>query len=338
MSLVSLQKSILDSLSSLSGDNKLYFRDITANAQLPKSVSIAAIIGGHELAGFGVAESKDKAAFCASMEVIERFIFHKSDFNEPFRQLGKYFSRNISFDQIADKFELDKNVFLTTKTTNGLAIHTNRKEATESAIDELIERHVILKAMASRTSPHRESLEGGKCFEFALPDGIEADFFIWQGPIDRFVVILRLESNGRTCYGFGASRSLIAAKRKAFFEASPRIGILLTENESSIQKLLLGENFKEHFSKLCPWTKSWLENSSETEIPGIDTHLNIDSVFVQKINLPTELQELKSKIFAVRAVSPYMQPLFAGNWDHGKINKLAVSNCFVLPPEMHLVS
>lgn len=337
MSLAQLQKSILASLKSQSGDFGLYFREITAESNLPKAVSIGTVLGSQELAGFGVADTKDKAAFCASMELIERLIFHRSNFTESFQQLGVLFSRSVSFDQIVTKFKLDKNVFLSNKTTSGLAVHTNKNEAIESAIDELIERHVILKSMATRVSPMREPLLESRFLDYLLPKEVSSDFFICKGPVKRFVVIFRIQRQGKTCYGFGSNKNLLSAKKKAFFEATPRLRVLLEENSESVQGLSLGDNFKEHFSKDCHWTRSWLECSSALDIPSVDCHLNRSSIFIQNIELPTELKEFKNQIFVVKAMSPFMQPLFAGDWSQSKINKLAIGEDLALPPEMHLV-
>ena len=105
---------------------------------------------GRVIHGFGRGHSKDEAIFIGFMEVIERIILETS-------QGWTYSKKSLLSHPTKDKTEL-LSMFPESKSwignsSNGVAIHSNKEAARENALNELIERHVVLKSLLLRIHP-----------------------------------------------------------------------------------------------------------------------------------------------------------------------------------------
>jgi len=279
----------------------------------------------HEVQSFGQGATKDEAVFKAVMELLERLSFfkHKSSLFFQEKMLGRTEKTKV---ELGSMYPGAENWLL--NTSSGFAIHTDKKLAMESALNELIERHVILKALLRKVSPKKEAAES--------IDGIETNYYSWKGPVGRFVSVYRGVRSQKTIYGFGAAKSLKESKEKAFLEAVPRLGLLLKENIEDKVVLSTNENFLYHFYEQPKETTAFFEGATEDKLPELSTSTLKTDIWFAEVEVPLS-EVLKKNFYAVRAVSPVMQAHFTGKWDKKFMNPLAMGIYESFPEDLHIV-
>lgn len=290
-----------------------------------EAISISYKSKENEIQSFGQGATKDEAVFKAVMELLERlsFLEHKSSLFFQEKMLGRTEKTKAELDAMYPGAE---NWLL--NTSSGFAIHTDKKLAMESAVNEMVERHVILKALIKKIPPKKEAAEPLK--------GIEAAFYSWKGPVGRFVSLYKAVKGQKNIYGFGAAKSLQESKEKAFLEAVPRLGLLLKENIKDTMVLSTNENFLYHFYENSKETEAFFDEASEDKMPELGTSTPKADVWFSEVEVPLS-EVLKKNFYAVRAVSPVMQAHFSGKWEKKFMNPLAIGIYEAFPEDLHIV-
>lgn len=316
--------SILDYFSSLSPkgvvlEDMRYDKSIDAYA-----FSATLEIDGKTYSGYGQALCKDKASFIAIMELSERYIVDNF-------QIGKSFSRGCFLSRVFSNGQ--KTVSSKLESSNGVAIHEKRSKAMNGAIEELIERHVILKALCENISPSPLTAE----VPSFLPIDIAIDSFGWEGPLAKKVVITRCTKSGRNVYGFGCSDNIEKSLQKSYLEILPR-ALLLSKFSSSDNPLIVpSKNVLFHWYEKSDWTDSFFEQAKKVEqMPVIDDDLSSSDFWLGEIDLEDSIFG-KVGLKAYVANSEKVQPLFSGKWDLSKINSKAITIPTSFPPDMHMI-
>lgn len=279
----------------------------------PDCVVASAVLGTQTLSGFGQSFDPEEAAFIAIMELAERYIFLKADAGLLFQDtfLGR---RKWSIKEIQKKHPMSINWL--GNTTSGFAVHTKRSLAKENAISELVERHVVLKAQATKIKPTRMTQTNN------TPASI--DYYVWRGPLERFVVVARYRVQVGNCFGFGCSRDLEVARKKAFFEISPRILSLQILDFTELDTISPSKVFSFHLKES---SVEEFFSSKDSKIPDVDVKLNLKNIWFREFSMPLSLR--RCGIVGIQAVSPMMQPLFSGEWSQVVINPMAIPT---IPP------
>lgn len=195
------------------------------------------------------------------------------------------------------------------QTTSGMAAHFDRLEAQKNALNEMIERHVITKAM----------LEGIKA------KAISKNTFIWQGPLETFVALIRHDTgNCRFVYGTAASKCASSAIEGAKREISALIH--WSQNVANVNHLI-NTSVANRPSEIQAYHLSETHeisalNSSCTKATPISTEITSNDIWMADITPHQSFLNLGLKI--TRAFSPRMQPLYFGKLAEGPINQIAV--------------
>lgn len=286
---------------------------------LPYCVTISATIQGSEINTWGVDESLDTASTKAVMELYERFVFLNVKRPKSYTRLG-IFGTTVD---ISTYFEQGQNFISTT--SSGYAAHITKNCAVNSAINELIERHVLLKAELLGIPPKQIDNNSSR---YGSIDGLSADSYLWSGPLGRSIVATRFKVNSLTFFGFGCSEKIELAVEKSFLEAIPRLYYFLNKNVKNIEDLRnenvhLYANLKPEASNMGKLLRLAItENGSKA--PAVDTKLRNSDFYVALVeNEPFPV---------VRAISKLLQPHFLGEWSKEKINPKAFNHC--LPQSM----
>ncbi len=140
---------ILNYLKAKAGDQKI--RITSKNVFLGKIlVTVSMTCNGEKIDASGCAHTKDEAALKATMELFERFIFLSQKINH--YSLLNDRSAKASLQSIfCDQQQSLPNII--ESTSSGVAAHTSYFNAVVSAANEVIERHVVLKALALNIQP-----------------------------------------------------------------------------------------------------------------------------------------------------------------------------------------
>ena len=281
---------------------------------LPYCVTISATVLGLEISTWGVDESLDTASTKAVMELYERFIFLNSKKSNTFTQIG-FFGKTV---EASTFFEQGQDLISTS--SSGYAAHTSMRCAVDSAIDELIERHVLLKAELLRIPPKRIETNSSR---FSHIDGLSVDSFLWSGPLGRSIVVTRFVINGLTFYGFGCSEKMESAVEKSLLEAVPRLYYILNKNVDRIEDLPnenihFYANLKSDASNMGKLLKL-ATLGGDSKAPEVDTMLRKSDFFISLV--------AEKPFPVVRAISKLVQPHFLGEWSIDKINLKAFNYC-----------
>ena len=329
---LNILKNVINYFQSLP-DHQLKVKDISSeHFTLPCMFSVSVNHRGNQMQGFGQSESKDKAIFIAFMEIIERILIPKPK-DLTYSQKYLFFSIRKNYEDLLKSFPRSRN--WVEGSSNGFAIHSSRKMAQKSALDELIERHVVLKALVSQFSPAKvlapKILTHGS---YVIPSEMTYEFYAWLGPLGRHVVLFKCQMNSKVIYGFGCEKSLERAKEKAFFEASSRIIALHRSQNPSFVVLNTSKNFLYHWYEETAWTGGFLKKASH-DMPSIDHHLSYSDFWFGEPPKNELLHQLG--LHVVKAVSPKIQPLFAGHWKAKYMNPEALGNDYSFPEDMHMI-
>jgi hypothetical protein len=329
---------IIFQLRKIADDNKLHMEEYiskTGSYTLPYCMKFSLRIKNQEYLSWGNGTTKDEATFKSIAELIERLFYSFSQVSN-YNELGLFGKSKLAITTIENKYPQANNWL--GETTSGIAIHSNLSKAKEAAVNELVERHVILKAHALQLAPYQ--VKSPKCLnDFKIPESVRLNFYQWQGPLNIYVCVCHIQdSYGQTMYSFGASKNQEQACEKAFFESSGMI-IASEQNHGKFQTssptgMDIIRDY--HLEKKESEFLSLLNNPSKN-IPTIDTHIQKKDIYWTKLSTPEFLSDL-SPIVAAKAISPLMQPLFYEIWSSKVINPAAINlNENSYPKDYHVV-
>lgn len=195
------------------------------------------------------------------------------------------------------------------QTSSGMAAHFSKNKAQSNSLNEIIERHIITKAM----------LQGIRA------RAISNDVFLWNGPLDTYVALIRHDiGNSKFIYGTAASNT----ERAAIEAAKREISALIpwSQNTANIDHLVKtavayrpSEIQAYHLSKSQSFDvldPTCLSGSADQS--GIKT----EDIWFADIAPIEAFKSIGLKL--TRAFSPKMQPLFFGKLSDGPINPLAI--------------
>ncbi len=293
---------------------------------VPYCVAISATVLGLEINTWGVDESLDTASTKAVMELYERFIFLNSKKSNTLTQLG-FFGKTVDAGTF---FEQGQDLISTT--SSGYAAHISKKYAVDAAINELIERHVLLKAELLGIPPKRIAMSSNR---FKCIDELKVDSFYWRGPLGRSIVTTRFTIKGLTFYGFGCCKRIESALEKSLLEVVPRLYYILNKNIDRIEdlpneNLHFYANLKSEESNMGKLLKLAILGS-DSKAPEVDTVLRKSDFFISLV--------AEKPFPVVRAVSELVQPHFLGEWSIDKINLKAFNYCLPhnFPEGLHVL-
>jgi len=295
------------------------------------SYSVSATIDNVNYTGYGQEKNKDQASFIALMELVERFIVDKYE-------VGRYFQKRI-FSRKYYKIQKDNSVvqkIFSRKplSTNGVAVHTIKSKAIDGAINELIERHTILKSLCYGIVPSK--IDASELTS-ELPKNIAIDIYGWIGPMERKVIAIRCKKNGKKVYGFGCNKKLNTAISKACLEIFPRACLLSKYSKKTDPLLVLNKNFLFHWYENTEWTDKYFNSAVlGKELPRVDQGITAKDIWVSEYIINNE-ELRKTGIKAFVAVSDKMQALFTGEWCEEKLNNQAINLTGPLPPDLHVI-
>lgn len=320
-------KKIMGYFTSLS-DQPLQIEDLNREAwPLPFMFSVSVYHRGGWVSGYGQARERDKAIFIAFMEVLERILLSHSPELVYSKRKGFYkIKKEVS--ELLKSFSHSLNWI--GKSSNGFAIHVNKHSARQNALNELIERHVILKALASHIAPGKVDPPH---METPYQTSMTHNFYAWRGPLGRYVALMRCERGTQRLYGFGCGSTLEEAKQKAFLEASPRI-VSLYESLPSLV-IIPNKNSFHHWHKETPWTEDFFKKATN-QIPSVDSEISYRDFWFGEPKVKNEVLT-KLNLYVVKAVCPKIQILFSGHWDLKYINPEAIDMAHGFPPDMHMI-
>jgi hypothetical protein len=331
---------IMQKLKIVSSDNNIYFyqyENKTKEYLLPYCCKLKINLRRQVLEAWGSGISKDEAAFKCTSELIERIIYRFSS-PKKFRSYMGAFSKYKDLSSIEKQYPYAKNWIGTT--SSGIAVYSTLRGAKENALDELVERHVVLKALAKRISPLKTNPP--KIAEnYELPKNINQDFYYWEGPLKRNVVITKVTIDGnKFMYAFGANKSLEVALKKAFLESSGMMIYAvngLDENPPETSNINPDAIRNYHLYSKDKSVSDLLEGKKNQHCK-IDENIKYRDIYFTKLDFPDFLGEIPPLV-AVKIVSPYMQPLFFDKWKLNVINPLAISiEEQNLPRGLHVIS
>ena len=227
------------------------------------------------------------------------------------------------------------------KTSSGIAIHTSLSKAKESALNELIERHVVLKAHALNIKPCE--IDASKILNrFKIPDFVKLKFFYWYGPFKKKIVVLQIGVKEGAYYSFGCDKKLDKALEKAFLEGT---GMMIhayfdknkNRGKQKSEFVTLDRIQQYHrYEKDIKTTNLFIE--CPIKVPCIDIDLNYRDIYYNILDKPNFINE-KLPFYAVKCVSPLMQQLFIDYWKKENINPMAIDiSDENLPKELHIVA
>ncbi len=329
---------ILKGIKKAADDGRVTFQEYptqTKNYNLPYCIQVTIQHQGRKLSTWGAGHNKDEAALKAIMEMVERLTFLDS-WSVSFRSLS-WFSKYESYHSIQKRYIGSLNWLFST--TSGLAVHTSKRNAIKNAVNELIERHVILKSLAHKISPAKIDMNALE-LPFSFPQSLDVDAFHWKGPLGRHVVMIRMQLATGALYGFGCELNRDLALNKAIFESSgmmvaASLGIK-KDSKTLSQHLVDQETIRQFHLQNNETTMSRLLTDHAPTPPEVDTHITKRDVFFSERNLPAFFDSsLNLKI--VRAVSPLTQPLFFDHWRPQVINPVAMGEDTSLPEDLHVV-
>lgn len=304
-------------LKNMSDNGELYwyeYENANKNLSLPYSFSTSILLNNKLVESWGSDFNKDLAIKKSVMELFERIVYEHHTPTKFYRHKN-LFSFLFNQDIWNIKKQFNYNGWLHCNTTSGVAIHTSKKEATNNAISELIERHVIIKSFALKVTPKKLN-QIHLLNNYSIPNDINLDLYHWKGPLKHNVVMSKINKGEHNLFAFGCSNNLDKAIKKSFLEASSMI--MYFENiknpiYSGIKKTT--NNYYEHnpshgvFDYL---DSKFIDNCIDTDLEEKDFYL-----CEYDVDLVTKT---KSNLYCIRAISPKLQGLFKDSWHSKYIN------------------
>lgn len=316
MNLKSKMSNILSYLESYS-QNHLNMKNLTSENSEVFCFAVSGKFGDNELSGFGQSYNKDKSFLIAVMELLERFIVNQFSVEGKIKK-GLFKKSEFKYYKVTS--------------TNGVAVHFSRKEAISNALDELIERHIVLKALAENISPLKLI---GLTESFEKQTKYPLDFYTWLGPYKRNVVVARARHKGHTIYGFGCNKNLNKSLGKSFLELYPRLSLFEDFADTKRSFINNNEHTLFHWEGSTDWTNNFFEKSKNIIVPPkIDVGINKSELIADDFILCNNLKKIGVSAVVLRCAK--FQQLFSGSWSNSKINMRAISTAN-LPPEVHMI-
>ena len=266
------------------------------------TVHTSASFEGNRLNAWGTDINESIALAKSLVELIERI--HIKEI--PISWINMSSGEQISDSKFQNKWHILQS-FL--QTSSGMAAHFNNKNAKQNALYEIIERHVITKAM----------LEGVKAH------AILNDIFVWKGPLECQIAVVRHNTgNGKYVYGTAASESVSRAVSAAKREISALIQ--WSQNSANVSHLLqeATPNQPSEIQAYHLEQKRVIDifEASNPEEQIISSHITLKDIWFAEIPLLNPFERTGIKV--VRAFSPLMQPLYFGKLSEGPINPAAI--------------
>lgn len=338
-----LIKKIIDRLRDISDDGKIYFTKypmISENYNLPSCISLRITLNNKNYRSWGTGITDDEATFKAVAELVERLFYIYSC---PYLYTKNVFlSKKQTIIDIETKYSNARNWI--GLTTSGIALHSTKKNAKIAAIDELIERHVILKAIATKIPPKK--ISPPKLIKnYKIPNNLSSQFFLWCGPLKRKVVLQQIKVNNGDMYSFGCHTNLEVAKEKAFLEGTGMMVFAYNNknispkniNSSTTRNIEMQTIQDYHRYDSRKEINDLLHNNSSHN--GIvDINISKNDFYFSQFPTPEYLNDI-SPIVVIKCISPVLQPLFFDWWSPEIINPLAISiDKSELPKDLHVIS
>ena len=267
-----------------------------------KTIHISAIFEGRRINSWGADKNEAVALSKSLVELVERIHLKQS----PIYWENEFSGEQRPHTEIQNDWPILSSFM---QTSSGMAAHFNKNVSRLSSVNEIIERHVITKAM----------LQGIKA------KALSSNTFVWQGPLRTSVALVRHDTgNAKYVYGTAASKSMRSAIEAAKREISALIS--WSQNAANINHLLNtavahrpSEIQAYHLSES---EKISILDSSHSLLPPDSSGITAKDIWVSDI-APHEAFA-RSGINITRAFSPLMQPLFFGKLSEGPINPMAI--------------
>ncbi|HXH29537.1 MAG TPA: YcaO-like family protein [Bacteriovoracaceae bacterium] len=326
--MIQVLKDYFDKIKSSSSNQEIEYHIYNRedNSRMPFSVHLKFLdCSGIERNSWGSGLDKDSAFGKALMEMIERLYFTGFSPFE-YKKLFPVFRKTCSLFQIANDFDVAIKHFHPAN-TNGIAIHSSKKKALQSALLELIERHVILSGLVLDINPNYK-------IETEVAKDKWCTFYIWESPLKSYTVVGSYTDNSGTYFSSGCDFDKIEAIAKAEMELSSFL--FLTEKactEFSIKKDDIQSFNRYHKYSGDHSAIRFLNNLSTKKIP----ELNKDLFYFTNIPLPQIFQGLPI-LPAVRVIHPDVQQLFFDNWSKEYLNPRIFLKDQVLPSFPHIIA
>jgi len=308
----------------------LQYHYYTHKFDLPHCVRLELIWDDKKIFSWGVANSKDLAFFKALIEMLERIaLLHccSLEFSS-----GKVFIRKMSYFQIRDSFDIPFNKIYP-KNTNGCACDFSFRRARNSAFYELLERHVILCALLTRSAPE----------VFIHKDDIKLELktssFYWRIQ-NSTIAVTAIPFGSGHIFGYSASPSLTNSVNKSFEEA---LSSYVFHSYGQIKDSKCSDVVKDNIDSFAEyWLKSgdrrandFLENKlTQVQLQKIP---ELKNIYYSRAIFPPNLKKFTKNLICLRAISPTAQQLFFDNWDHKYVNS-KVLKFYELPEFPHFIS
>lgn len=308
----------IKTLKYLSDDSNLYWYEYQSNSlelKVAYSFSTSIIKNGEKIESWGTDHCKEKAILKSVMELLERVILSQYTPTKIYNKKG-FFDRRVCLDIWSLTKKYGSNGWLNCTTSSGVAVHTSKKKASQNAISELIERHVIIKAFAQKISPHKvQDLNFLK--DYKIPKDINLSFYQWKGPLGHHVILCQITKNNRNLFAYGCSKCLKSALDKAFYEASSKVIYLTQMKDNSYQSLRSNKltNYYEHND--AHDALDFLKDNSKENL--VDVNFRKKDLYLAHYDL-SFLSIPQKTLYCVRAFSPMLQSMFKGNWKNNIIN------------------
>ena len=292
--------------------------------KLPYCYYVKTQLHGRIIEAWGTDLKKDLAVTKAVMELLERIFFSLAA-PLSYKQLSIFgIKKEVSYRTLIPNFQHPTSIL--GNTSSGIAIHQSNKKATINALNELIERHVILKAFNSHIIPRKTQ-------KFYLPQSeqlrvhhkINISFFFWRGPLRRYISVLRIghgEFPGHF-YAFGCGEKLQIACQKAYFEGTGMILSLLGKKQYRLSvSNPLHKIQNTNLVNQSYYLDNFFSDDETTYTNNVDIHLKYSDFYTASI---TNILGISSKFHCMKVISPQMQPLFIDKWKDAHINYHAMT-------------
>ena len=334
---------IIAALNSYGGEGSLEFLTYpnkTNNYILPNCCHLNYKLTENIIETWGVGKSEDESFGKALMELLERIYSFSSNSNiyeTPDKKKTEEKDLRASFPQVPH---------LVPNNSNGMAIHINFEDAYTNARKELIERHVVLKALACKIPPLKINTEITQIISnLKLPSDFEFRFYAYKGPLSLHVVVCetRLPSPKGSYFCFGTECDLKKAMERSFLESVP--SVIYSASEDKLVKHIqeIDPNNIKSFSDFHRysgntfWSDFFHSTHSKNILPEIDKDISEKTFLHASIPAPDFLNTLDKYLVCLRVINPYLQQLFYDNWKHEHINPLAIDEKTILPTTPHFI-
>ncbi len=267
-----------------------------------KTIHVSANYQGRRLNAWGSDKNESVALAKSLVELTERI--HLRLPPQTWQNMGTGKTKN--HDQLLSESPILSSFM---QTSSGMAAHFSKTEAQTNSLNEIIERHVITRAM----------LQGIRA------RAISNNVFLWNGPLHTHVALIRHDTgSNKFIYGTAASKNASAAVEAAKREISALIP--WSHNSANINHLIKtavanrpSEIQAYHLSEPH---KIFVLDSMSLSTPPDQSGIKSDDVWFADIAPVEAFKILNLKL--TRAFSPKMQPLFFGKLSDGPINPLAI--------------